>query len=845
MGANVLLGIVLFVLAVWVAASSRLNHEDRANATAESLVAIASSNLAAEFVHIDSVLRITQEDLSKLSVGGDGTDAAINEMLDSRFRMLPGVEGVRLADASGKVRWGNLPLSAVGTDVSDRDYYRQAREDPRKASVVTGPIRSRLSGNWVLVISRAVDLGGKTEGVVYASIGARYFADLFQNYEMGSLDAITLRTTDLHLVARVAGGNSLPSLIGTANVSEELVENLALRPAKGIYSSVVPIDGVRRTTAYRKVDGWPLIVFAGLSHQRFFAAWVREVQTIGVVVGFAWLLSCLATLSVFRFAVRDSEVVRALEAEHRRSQTLMRVAGDGIHITDHNGFLLELSESFAEMLGTTRDALKGRHISTWDVNQDKRAIDAWLNKVKDGDRQRVSVQHRRADGQIIDVDLHWRAVTIDGALLVFGSARDITETNRLLRRLEDYAARIRDLYDQAPCGYVSLDAEGRVVLCNSVFAEWLDLKEVTSAGRFIEYLKVESRENFNDHFIALTMNEHGPEVDVWLAPIKGEQKRLRLSSTAVRDTDGLFVMSRTVGVDISVQSEAQAQLESLLKQQSAMLNSELVGMAQLDGESLIWKNAALERMLGYEKGGLNGADLRNLYADEKDFRRVSEQAYKQLREGTNFRLDVRLRRKDGTAVWVDLNAVTLGGLQTFWMAVDISAAKLARDRIEHVAFHDALTQLPNRLLLLDRLKQALSAAERQEWTVGVAFVDLDGFKAVNDMHGHDAGDEVLVEIAKRISSSIRTSDTVARFGGDEFVLVLAPVFSHEWRGIVERVMDAGSAPIQLASGVCVHVGMTVGVALSKGSLKADALLTKADEAMLYAKRSGKNRVQLA
>lgn len=845
MGANVVLGIVLFALAVWVTASSRVNHEDRARATAESLATIASSNLAAEFAHIDSVLRITQEDLERLGSRGEISDTEINDLLMSRFRMLPGVEGVRLADGAGKVRWGNLPPNAVGLSVADRDYFHKAKDSPQQASIVTGPIRSRLSGNWILVIARPVRLGEQSDGVLYASIGVRYFADLFQNYDMGSLDAITLRNSDLMLVARVTGGSSVPSAIGTTNVSDELLEKLATSPARGIYSSVVPIDGVRRTTAYRKVDGWPLVVFAGLNHEGFFQAWAREAQTIGTVVGFAWLLSCLATFSVFRFAVRDSEAVRALESQNRRTQTLMRVAGDGIHITDKSGHLLELSESFAEMLESTRDDLKGKHISFWDVNQDREKIDAWLSKVIDGDRQRVSVQHRTSTGRIIDVDLHWKAVEIEGELLIFGSARDVSETNRLLKSVEQSAARIRDLYDHAPCAYFSLDADGQIVHANAVFMDWLGIAEIKSAGSLARYLAQESREKFSEHFLALTMQEHAPEVEVWLSPPGGKSRRLRLTSSAVRDVAGSFLMSRTVGLDVSAQHHAQAQLESLLKQQSAMLNSELVGMANLDGDRLLWKNTALERMLGYPDGGLDGEDLRQIFIDENDFNRVAEQVDKQLREATNFRVDVRLKKKDGSAIWVDLNAVKLVGMQTFWMAVDISAAKSARDHIEHVAFHDSLTQLPNRLLLQDRLKQALSSAERQKWKVGVAFLDLDGFKAVNDKYGHDAGDEVLVEISRRITSSIRACDTAARLGGDEFVLVLAPVFGSEWRGVVKRVMGTGTRPIQLASGAFVKVGMTVGVALSNESAQASVLLTRADDAMLHAKRLGKNRVVLA
>lgn len=313
-----------------------------------------------------------------------------------------------------------------------------------------------------------------------------------------------------------------------------------------------------------------------------------------------------------------------------------------------------------------------------------------------------------------------------------------------------------------------------------------------------------------------------------------------------QDGQGDFLMSRTVAVDVTAQHEALRQVQALLHEQSAMLNSDLVGMVKLSGRTITWKNAAMERMLGRGPDELEGAEVQTLYARGEDYRHVEEAAALRLRQGQNYRTDVRLQHSSGEAIWVDLSGVRLSDSETFWMAVDISAAKRAHAQITHVAFHDALTQLPNRLLLLDRLHQALAAAQRAGHEVAVCFADLDGFKAVNDRFGHDAGDQLLVELARRISGSIRASDTAARLGGDEFVLVLSPVAGDEWRAVLDRLMQAACQPVHLpAGGAPVQVGMSIGVALSQGRLDAQELLAEADEAMLQAKRSGKHRVQLA
>lgn len=127
----------------------------------------------------------------------------------------------------------------------------------------------------------------------------------------------------------------------------------------------------------------------------------------------------------------------------------------------------------------------------------------------------------------------------------------------------------------------------------------------------------------------------------------------------------------------------------------------------------------------------------------------------------------------------------------------------------------------------------------------MCFIDLDGFKAVNDMHGHDAGDKLLIEIAARIVRCIRATDSAARLGGDEFVVLLAPVAEGEWRAILERLMQTVEAPVALRGEVMVAVGMSIGVALANGRTQAEALVAEADEAMLLAKRAGKRRIHLA
>ena len=172
---------------------------------------------------------------------------------------------------------------------------------------------------------------------------------------------------------------------------------------------------------------------------------------------------------------------------------------------------------------------------------------------------------------------------------------------------------------------------------------------------------------------------------------------------------------------------------------------------------------------------------------------------------------------------------------------DITDSWRRGEHIRHLAFHDALTDLPNRSLLLDRLERQIALAEREKRFFAVMFLDLDGFKLINDHHGHHIGDSVLKEVAERLKGLIRQSDTVARLGGDEFVVVLDnPTNKDEVAHIAHRVVTIINEPMEI-HGAIAQVGASIGIATfpNDGDTPA-ALFKNADTAMYAAKVGGKN-----
>lgn len=192
---------------------------------------------------------------------------------------------------------------------------------------------------------------------------------------------------------------------------------------------------------------------------------------------------------------------------------------------------------------------------------------------------------------------------------------------------------------------------------------------------------------------------------------------------------------------------------------------------------------------------------------------------------------------------VSVSGMTIDGSRFFTLiARDITERKKVEEHLTYLAHHDFLTGLPNRALFLDRLACALSIAKRSGNALAVLFIDLDGFKAVNDTHGHDAGDTVLQVVAQRLRKVIRTSDNVARLGGDEFTVLLNHVGSHNSAEIVaEKILQLLLDPIELGSAHMCDVGASIGISLYEGGeVQAEHLLKQADSAMYQAKLAGKN-----
>jgi diguanylate cyclase (GGDEF)-like protein/PAS domain S-box-containing protein len=283
--------------------------------------------------------------------------------------------------------------------------------------------------------------------------------------------------------------------------------------------------------------------------------------------------------------------------------------------------------------------------------------------------------------------------------------------------------------------------------------------------------------------------------------------------------------------------ESEEQYRSLFEQ-----SRDAIYITTPEGRFVDLNQATLD-LFGYSPTEMKSLNALDLYVDPKDRERFRAEV-----EKTGFVRDfaVQLRRKDGAPMDCLLTTTVRRAangtvLEYRGLLRDVTAQKRAEARLQYVATHDALTDLPNRAAFSERLSLELAHAERDRLRLAVLLLDLDRFKQVNDSLGHAAGDELLHAVAERLKGALRKSDTVARLGGDEFLVLLPEVSRVEYAlGVAQKIVDVLGRPFAVG-GRDVRVTLSVGLAIyPDDGLDGDALVKSADLAMYKAKDRGRN-----
>ncbi len=294
----------------------------------------------------------------------------------------------------------------------------------------------------------------------------------------------------------------------------------------------------------------------------------------------------------------------------------------------------------------------------------------------------------------------------------------------------------------------------------------------------------------------------------------------------------------------AAQSVARLQGSSAEYALDVLGKSQLAAFLILDGARITYASAAFLALIGRDPtAATRRSSLQDILGDADAERFLTRLAIAGDRHSDIY----PLRRADGTEAYATFDAAaieTAAGPRTVVVAADVTSKMRSLTRLQQLAFEDALTGLPNRSLLRDRLEQSIAAARRSRGTFALLLIDLDRFKPINDVHGHAAGDLVLRETARRLRAATREVDTVARLGGDEFVVLLGGGDRRDEAMLVAaRILQAVAAPLALQG---LQLGVSIGIAIfPDDGADADQLLARADAAMYDAKHLGGSRCVFA
>lgn len=571
-----------------------------------------------------------------------------------------------------------------------------------------------------------------------------------------------------------------------------------------------------------------------IDENRIFLVVKKPILNIdGKIIGLCGVSTDITEIKRTNDALRKSE-----ELYRNTFQTSL----DAININRMNdGVYINVNDAFLNILGFARDEVIGRSslgLNIWvDTSERQRLIETLK---RNSDCPNLETRFRCKNGNIIWGLMSASIILIDDEPCILSITRDITD-----RKLAERELRLAQFtLDQAPDAVYRMSSDGRFLYVNETASRSLgysveelltmsvanidlnlpfgDLPKLVQATKDAGIIRMESAHRSKDGHIF--------PVEVVVSYIEYEGKDYHCSF--VRDITERKLAEENLKITASVFE---------ISQEAIIIT---------DGENKILDvNPAFIRITGYSRDEVIGTNPKLLSSGKQD-KNFYARLWKSINENGSWQGEIWNRRKSGD-IYPEMLSISVlrdsEGKIIRHVAVfsDISKLKEHEAELVRVAHFDALTSIPNRILLADRMKQAILQTPRDQCMMGVCYLDLDGFKPINDALGHQAGDEVLIEIARRISATIRGGDTVARLGGDEFVVLLLGLSKgEECVATLERLLAAIAEPIKVKERT-VNVSASIGVSIYPlDEEDPDTLLRHADQAMYVAKQSGKNRFHI-
>jgi diguanylate cyclase (GGDEF)-like protein/PAS domain S-box-containing protein len=572
-----------------------------------------------------------------------------------------------------------------------------------------------------------------------------------------------------------------------------------------------------------------------LAEEEHLAYWRDELREMALVLTVLILASLTMSLLIVRNSRADARL-QASEANLRRAQTVAGVGSWHLDVMrNHLWWSEETYRIFGVPLGPS---LKYETFLERIHPDDCASVDkAWQAALQGAP---YDVEHRI----IVEGAIKWVRERADlefdaqGKLRRgVGTVQDITERKQIEEALRESEHNFRLFFDSIDDLVFVVDEQSRILKTNPMVSERLDYTEAELLGQNLLDVhplewRAEAARIVADILAGKTI----------YCPIPLCARNGQLIPVETRVFPGTWSGRKVLFGVTKDLSELKASEEKFAK--AFYINPALMAISTLEEGRFVEVNETFLRTLGYTWDEVIGKTSQEcgMFADPQQ----RTYAIQILREhGRLEEFDIQVRTRSGE-LRHGLFSASFLRLQNqdllLTVMIDVTALKDTQARLEQMAYYDALTGLPNRVLLEDRLQVAIAQTQRESGLLAVGYLDLDGFKPVNDKWGHTVGDELLIQVAQRLKACMRGGDTVCRLGGDEFVILLCNLRSaEECQQALNRILSTLTEPFQLIHGE-VHLSASIGVTLyPRDGAAPDTLVRHADQAMYAAKLAGRNR----
>lgn len=829
----------------------RGRYQDRiatAKTDAQSFASILAEHAALTFEDVDRLLLEAEAIRRETASKKDGASGLANAALQQLRKSSPVLVAIGWTDASGNVVAHSYGEELPRRSVAEMSHFQTHRNGKNDGLFIAPPFRSAAGDKWLTAASRRINNpDGSFAGILTAPIDQSHFVKIYRSIDLGKHGSVALVHREGRLLAREPENQNA---LGISVADGPLFTKYLPVGEIGAYETVSPIDGVPRIAGYKTVPGLPLVVFVTYARSEVLKPWFRHLYTFGLLVVTIVICILFGTFLLARQTNALATKTRALAKLNAQFDAALSNMPHGLSMFDAGERLLVSNNRYREMYELTEEQARPgvdlnhilHHFEARRENVDFKH-DSFVKAAK----ERTPHSLRLADGRTILIvrtpmsDGGWVATHEDVTEKRQAEAMLIGNAEKLSRANERFEVAISNMSQ----GLCLFDTDKKLVISNRRYQDMYELPDElvrpgTPLRSILQYYadRGETGTHSVDGYIEVM-----PAESKQVYQLADGRKILIQRQTLL---DGGWVATHT---DITEQQRG----ERLLAEKAEELNRINVRF-----------DAALNNM----SQGLCMFDAeQKIVVSNARYGEIYHLSLSQIRPGTTLRQVLEYRREQGTEfavapdVYVNANVKLASEVQELgdgrfvsisrhpmpnggWLTTheDITERALSEKRIAFLAQHDLLTGLANRVLFTERLNEAAKRLKRHGTTFTVLMLDLDKFKHVNDTLGHPAGDQLLVEVARRLSSSLRETDVLARLGGDEFAIIQEneKYQSEGAIGLALKIIGLIQQPFDL-NGHRASIGTSIGIAYAPNhGTEPEVLMKKADLALYATKSGGRN-----